>query len=703
MNLVGFHEGGKTSLAKRLMGKDFDSEVKSTDGIALHYITSTFKRNKLLGTHWNEIEITADDLDKEVIEKMKQFSETMPITEKNPRSKEPKSAKGSEEETRSRWCPNPFKFFFTKKETNDADDAALSMSPRFKKQALANYGNPFQRISKEDQPFTLRLWDLGGQNEFLITHHLFLDVDATTVIVMDITKEFSEKFKHPAKDLKLKETNPSSPEEIMHYWLNSFYIEAKEMERKTNTGIILNIFIVLTHIDDIEKDERQERINMYKNQIMESLKESNYAFLLTEEKIFAVDNKTGKEESFQSLREQLFKSFRHQQSWNQTMPVKWLRLQAEIFEKKEKATKFMHIEHLEEMGRSVGMDRTQIKSFLRMHNTVGTFIYFSGELQQSGRTSVPQMLNDFVITDPQWLVDMCKEVITHPEFLNERRQKLGPNERIKISTLEELKNGYVTEESLKKLWGSQAVSYLTQLMLTFDIFVPMAGSTVSGQWYLIPCMLPLANENQAYSGQEDRVILYNAVHKAGCGNWIHMGKFPNLFSAIIRTNHWKLSSSPLPSYDRFSFVSRENLRLQLMLEKSPKPKPNFRAVMYCSRAAMNDETLQKTLKETGKLLAGTMKQITIECEEDLQAFCPYYGLQEKGLHMVLSKDEIDHLNCPCHKKNLSKDDYMSFKEAYVCKLYNYLLRLLISFFRNVTLNILIYVFNSEINWITLQV
>ena len=77
------------------------------------------------------------------------------------------------------------------------------------------------------------------------------------------------------------------------------------------------------------------------------------------------------------------------------------------------------------------MDSTQIESFLRMHNTVGTFLYFNDELQQSGRKSLPQKLNDFVITDPQWLVDMCKEAITHPEFLNERRQKLGPNERDK--------------------------------------------------------------------------------------------------------------------------------------------------------------------------------------------------------------------------------------------------------------------------------
>ena len=79
------------------------------------------------------------------------------------------------------------------------------MSSHFKELTLENIDKPSQMAS-EYEPFTLRLWDLGGQNDFLTTHHLFLDVEATTVIVMDVTKEFNRKFD---KDLKLKQNNPA--------------------------------------------------------------------------------------------------------------------------------------------------------------------------------------------------------------------------------------------------------------------------------------------------------------------------------------------------------------------------------------------------------------------------------------------------------------------------------------------------------------
>ena len=71
MNLVGFHEAGKTSLAKRLMRKDFDAGEKSTEGIALHYIQSKFNRAKLVGKHWREANITTNDLYEEFIEEIK--------------------------------------------------------------------------------------------------------------------------------------------------------------------------------------------------------------------------------------------------------------------------------------------------------------------------------------------------------------------------------------------------------------------------------------------------------------------------------------------------------------------------------------------------------------------------------------------------------------------------------------------------------
>ena len=66
MNLVGFHEAGKTSLAKRLLGDEFDIKVESTEGIALHYIESKFNRDTERGESWVKSELTADKVHEQV-------------------------------------------------------------------------------------------------------------------------------------------------------------------------------------------------------------------------------------------------------------------------------------------------------------------------------------------------------------------------------------------------------------------------------------------------------------------------------------------------------------------------------------------------------------------------------------------------------------------------------------------------------------
>ena len=170
--------------------------------------------------------------------------------------------------------------------------------------------------------------------------------------------------------------------------------------------------------------------------------------------------------------------------------------------------------------------------------------------------------------------------------------------------------------------------------------------------------------------QDERVLLYNSLQKAGHGMWFHMGKFGTLLAAIIGTKIWKLSSRPFPTYDCVSFTSSDNVHLQLSLEKSSTPSPNFRAIMCCSPAAVTDETLQKMLGKTCKLLRIKTEQIRIECEEDLIVFCPYYGLQEERLRLILSEEQMGKLKCPCHNRKQTKNDYICFKETYVCKLQN---------------------------------
>ena len=208
------------------------------------------------------------------------------------------------------------------------------------KLALADMTKPSEKTLDEDVPFTLRLWDLGGQNDFLTTHHLFLDTEATTVIVMDITKKFDETFVIRDKDLMLKRCNPRTPKEILHYWLNTFYTEAKKKEKKIGKMMFPNILIVLTHINDAidvkEEDEwmriREERIHSYKEDILKAVALKDYGCLIDEDKIFSVDNKTRSEESFTEIRNHLLKSFSQQKTWSIEMPDKWLAFQADILD-----------------------------------------------------------------------------------------------------------------------------------------------------------------------------------------------------------------------------------------------------------------------------------------------------------------------------------------------------------------------------------
>ena len=61
-----------------------------------------------------------------------------------------------------------------------------------REEIMALVNEQLKEESEENTPFTISLWDLGGQDKFISTHHLFLYTEAAVLIVMDITKELCE-------------------------------------------------------------------------------------------------------------------------------------------------------------------------------------------------------------------------------------------------------------------------------------------------------------------------------------------------------------------------------------------------------------------------------------------------------------------------------------------------------------------------------
>ena len=195
-----------------------------------------------------------------------------------------------------------------------------------REEIMALVNQQLEEESEENTPFSISLWDLGGQDEFISTHHLFLDTEATILIVMDITKELYELI---GSSFQFGYLN--SAVDVLHYWLNLFHTELEERMKKDKNAK-LNIGLVLTHIDKLQEKTRDRDIEDYKTQILEAVKDKPYSKYVTREEIYVVDNSEETESNFRKLRDDILKHLKKQKSWGKQMPLPWLSLKADVIE-----------------------------------------------------------------------------------------------------------------------------------------------------------------------------------------------------------------------------------------------------------------------------------------------------------------------------------------------------------------------------------
>ena len=679
MNLVGFHEAGKTSLSKRLMGKDFDANVKSTEGVSIHYIRSTFNE-----TDWKETEQDANELNNLVVDQMRKHlnksSSTEKETEESPRDI-PKEGSQSQtfrtvaEHSRDTDFQNlkrenignrakistmntdqeTGEFFETTQkiepevfpqleesgkistEIGQTETQKIQMDRNFNEYAFTQLYSHAEEDKFEKIPFTIRLWDLGGQNDFINTHHLFLDIGATTLIVMDITKKLHSTF-----DGEIKYGNPTTPAEVLCYWLNSFHVQSVGSTTRPNVAM------VLTHTDILEPTERDWIIQNYKAEIMKIVESKPYSDLITEENIYAVDNRSSSDDLFINLKKQLLQNLTQQESWGKKIPTKWLKLEADILESKNREFKWIHLDHVKTMAASVGMENKEVDSFLQIHNNLGNFIHF-GDSQ----------LRHIVIIDPQWLVDMCKAVITHYDFLVERN--------ISAATADQLKNGFVNNQSLSELWDGEELEFLTDLMMKFNLFLPVKDSQIQGQKYLVPCMLP---SYPIYEGHhyEEMVCLYSALQRVRMGDVLPVGAFHKLLSVCSIKEKWTLSTECPLSYTTATLITKVGLHVEMSLQSSNdenESSPEVRTNIYCNESALrNDLTL--AVWKTMQNLNGNMKLMSIAPPKLFDVLCPnFIPRNEQQLCMVEATEKYGHSvylynkldKCECHEEPLLPSEY----------------------------------------------
>ena len=300
------------------------------------------------------------------------------------------------------------------------------------------------------------------------------------------------------------------------------------------------------------------------------------------------------------------------------MPIPWYKLKADVIGKAQRTgRKYLLLSDVESLAHQYGMNRKKVLSFLKIQNSLGDFIHYSS----------PE-LREIVITDPQWLVDMCKALITHPNFLEKRN--------LTTTVLHNLKQGQVTDAGLQELWKGEAVEFSRDLLIKFKLIVPLDSTNVEGRRYLIPCMLSSIDVNM-YDREpfKSMHLVYNAMQNPKLGTTILIGSFHKLLAACSQTENWELCVEDHLSYTDASFQLQKGIRLALTLIG----KDCFRSSIWSTKDQMADSLA--ILETTRRQLQKKMKDLQIEASNTYRALCPHSKSTDAFPCLIKTRECID--------------------------------------------------------------
>ena len=509
----------------------------------------------------------------------------------------------------------------------------------------------YAKLSDERIPYSVNIWDHGGQNEFIITNQLFLNIEAFNLLVMDISLDLNIPLMQ-SSDSGGKFGIPKTPAQILCYWLNALHVLA--MEKKTEP----NIALVLTHQDMIKADDTKQYIDSYTEKLLECISGKQYASYITVSNIYVVDNRQGTERDFAQIRSKIFAQMTNQKSWGIERPTRWLKLEADILQKAKEIDKpYLSISDVQDLTASFAMNGKELKSFLKFHHNLGDLIYYTDK-----------KLSDIVVTNPQWLLDMFKTLITPHEFLDRRQ--------LKPKLLKELKRAILSEESLKVVWEGNDVQFLKDVMMNFDLMLPL-GSEQIDKKYLVPCMLP-AQElkiggSDLFTGM---ALIYSSTLIPQSRDAMPVGAFHKLLSLCSKTVGWTVCADDHLSYNQALIEIDDGVLMEMKLQKSNSIDVSiwsFREKLDDGYLSINEA--RTLITRAHKATSKCMKIAGLTQKGSFKMLCPHWNPGEEYVCLVTvdEKKEVPQnmpifycliKKCTMHRKELEPGHFPWTKEHF---------------------------------------
>ena len=336
------------------------------------------------------------------------------------------------------------------------------------------------------------IWDFGGQSVFYDTHPIFLTEKAIYVLAYDLSRDPYQKADAPVKQGMYEDIEDTDCQktnfDYLDFWMSSIYsLVSKNTNRQkpSSPEKLPPVFLVCTHAD-----EPYTKKGNPSKEIYGALKDKIYRDLL--KGYFVVDNtKSGSSDECQGvkkLRESLLSVAKELPQMKEKIPLKWLKYEKVLYLLMSKGRERIFIEE----ARQVALDECGIDDDVKFR-TVLNFLHDQKVLINFNE--LPE-LESMVILNPQWLVDVFKEVITFKSFNPPENgvESLFTTENSVERLWKDFETtGVLDRKVLDHAWGrfiddQETCRSLVAIMERFSLLCPWPSEGTTEQ-YLVPSML----------------------------------------------------------------------------------------------------------------------------------------------------------------------------------------------------------------------
>ncbi|XP_066289261.1 uncharacterized protein [Branchiostoma lanceolatum] len=445
--LVGKFGNGKTNVCNSLVGNDFDPEWKITDGIDIHPCVMTQEQQ------WRELEDQEDHFPlavAEVMKKMKdekQRKEQPKLPTKLSQNQPDLDVMGTTgldavtkmgiERNREKEPEAPTKDSQSQSDTGVSDNTGTAATNRVEqapdsppsvptkpRPTVSETHKAYLKATKifrkpEDQSNAtgtkeyplISIWDFGGQEIFYSTQQVFYTHRAIYGMTLDLTKPIDSSVGEMSTD-----GGPTShcnkEKDFIDYHLESIRAHTRPTVPEHEVGqtpsardIQPPVMFLFTHKDQVTEEMKQAFHSDTRNHLKGKVIDKHVI-----DRYFSVDNtkRNPEDPEVSELRAFILDLARQQSYMGERIPVKWLELKSKLQDMHNQGKRYCSLQEVMEAVDSPAVTTTPEEnaiSILTFWHLCGDIIFFP----------VPN-LRDFVILEPQWFVDVCKTIITIPQY-----------------------------------------------------------------------------------------------------------------------------------------------------------------------------------------------------------------------------------------------------------------------------------------------